>query len=205
VLSSEQLKDALILKANNFHSSYCRNDGNGKFTLVPLPWQAQLSAINGMTVEDLDGDGNLDAILNTNDFGTSMLIGRYDALNGLVLKGDGAGGFRSMTILESGLFIPGDGKALAKLRSRNERCLIAATQNKGPLKLYALRRSVKNIALQPDDVSAEIIFKNRKKRKQEFYYGASFLSQSSRFQCIDENVDSMIIYDTRGNKRTQDF
>ena len=31
LFSKEQLKKALILKANNFSSSYCRNDGNGKF------------------------------------------------------------------------------------------------------------------------------------------------------------------------------
>jgi hypothetical protein len=39
-------------------SCYLRNEGNGKFTFIPLP-VAQISAINGMVVDDFDGDGNL--------------------------------------------------------------------------------------------------------------------------------------------------
>ena len=36
---------------------------------------------------DFDGDGNLDVLMNGNDFGTDVTVGRYDALNGLLLKG----------------------------------------------------------------------------------------------------------------------
>ena len=72
LFTKEQLAGALILKANNFNSSYCRNDGSGKFTLVALPFQAQLSALNGMVADDFDGDGNLDLVMNTNDYGTDV-------------------------------------------------------------------------------------------------------------------------------------
>ena len=85
LFTPEQLKGALTLHANNFNSSFCRNDGNGKFTLIPLPLKAQLSALNGMVTDDFDGDGNLDVVINTNDYGTDVSVGRYDALNGLML------------------------------------------------------------------------------------------------------------------------
>ncbi len=87
LFSKEQLKNSLILKADYFPSCYCRNEGNNKFTLVPLPSQAQISALNGMVVDDFDEDGNLDVIINGNDWGTEVTVGRYDALNGLVAEG----------------------------------------------------------------------------------------------------------------------
>ncbi len=112
---------ALRLKANMLQSCYLRNEGGGRFTIIPLPVAAQVSAINGMVVDDFDGDGNLDVLINGNDYATSIGIGRYDAFNGLVLKGDGAGGFKSMSMLQSGINIPGNGKALVKLAGANGR------------------------------------------------------------------------------------
>ena len=205
LFTPEQLKDALIVKANNLNSVYCRNDGAGKFTITALPLQAQLSALNGMITDDFDGDGNLDIAINTNDYSTDVTVGRYDALNGLVLKGDGKGNFIPQSILESGIFIPGNGKALIKLRSKNGTYLLAASQNRGPLKVFELKKEVTTVPLQSNDASVEISFKNGKKQRQECYYGTSFLSQSARFISINKNVASIIIADTRGQKRKIDF
>ena len=205
VFSKEQLKDALILRANNFSSSYIRNDGNGKFTLSPLPVVAQLSALNGMTVDDFDGDGNADIVLNTNDYGTDVTVGRYDALNGMLLKGDGKGNFVPQTILQSGIFIPGNGKALVKLRGKEGKYLLAAGQNRGPLKVFELKKRMNLVPVLPNEVSAEITLKNGKTQRQEFYYGASFLSQSSRFLNITGNVKTVTIADNKNGKRKIDF
>jgi hypothetical protein len=199
--TKEQLAGALIIRANNFNSCYCRNDGDGHFTLIPLPFMAQLSALNGMIADDFDGDGNLDIVMNTNDFGADLMSGRYDALNGLLLKGDGNGGFTPQSILESGIYIPGDGKALIKLRDKNGRYLLAASQNRGPLKVFKLKKNTINIPLQPNDVYAEIFFKNGKKQNREFYYGSSFISQSARFKSLDKNVSSVYITASNGKTR----
>ena len=201
LFSEAQLSNSLILRANYLKSSLCRNDGNNKFTLIPLPAQAQISILNGMITEDFDGDGNLDVLINGNDWGTEVSVGRYDALNGLLLKGDGKGNFESQTILESGIYIPGNGKALACLRSINGNYLVAAGQNRGPLKIFKLKRNAGMVSLLPGDTYAELVFRNGSKRKLEFYYGSSFLSQSSRFIKIDENISSVTIYDNNGQKR----
>jgi hypothetical protein len=205
LLTKEQLKDALILKANNFKSCYLRNDGNNKFTLFPLPAQAQFSVLNGMIADDFDGDGNLDVLINGNDYGTEVSVGRYDALNGLLLKGDGKGGFSAQSILESGIYIPGNGKALVNLRSSDGKYLVAASQNRGPLKIFELKKNTPIISLQANDASALVSYKNGSSRKQEFYYGSSFLSQSSRFIHVDNTVLSVTIYDNKGGSRKLNF
>jgi hypothetical protein len=201
VLTPVQRKSALRLQADMLQSCFLRNDGGGKFTAIPLPLPAQESIINGMVVDDFDGDGNPDVLINGNDFGTEIGIGRYDAFNGLLLKGDGAGGFTPLSILQSGIFIPGNGRALVKLRDPKGNYRVAASQNKNVLKLYRLRRESRTIPVDPADVSALIRYKSGKIQKEEFYYGSSFLSQSARFLQVDTTMSSVTITDSRGKSR----
>jgi len=201
LLSAEKMKDAVKLSANYLASAYIHNDGNGHFSIKELPLQAQLSVLNGMVADDFDGDGNLDVVMNTNDYGTDPTVGRYDALNGLVLRGDGNGGFTSLSILQSGIYINGAGKGLAKLKGTNNNYLLAATQNKGPLQIYKCKQPVKLVPAEPRDAFAVLEFANGKKQKVECYYGASFLSQSSRFFSIPKNVRSCTITDIQGKTR----
>lgn len=201
VLSPQQRATALILKANDFNSCFLRNEGNGKFSMVPLPAAAQWSVINGMVAEDFDGDGNLDLVMAGNDFGTEPGTGRYDALNGLYLRGDGKGGFTPLSILQSGVYLPGDQKSLVKLRGAGGNCLLACSQNKGPLKILKLKRNVHCVPLRPDDVSALIGYRNGTTRKEEFSYGSSFLSQSGRFLNLEGPVVSLQITNGSGVKR----
>jgi hypothetical protein len=202
LLSQDELDGALILSANNFKTSYLRNDGNGKFTMVAMPTQAQFSSIFGMLAEDVNGDGNLDVIMNGNDFGTEVSVGRYDALNGLVLLGDGKGSFKPLSILQSGIFIPGNGKALVKFQNASGDCMIAASQNRGPLKVYQLKKKVRPIPFNTTDSYALLKLKNGQTRKVECYHGEGFLSQSGMFINADDNVAAVEIVDNRGNKRT---
>ena len=204
VLSKEQLKDAQKLVANQLQSVLVKNEGNGKFSIHGLPAQAQYAVLNGMVTDDFDGDGNTDVLINGNDYGTEVSVGRYDALNGLLLKGDGKGSFTSYTILQSGIFIPGNGKALVKLKSANNSYLIAASQNRGPLKIFECKQHPFLITLQPADVSATITFKNGQQQKREFYYGASFLSQSGRLLSLAPNVATVKVTNNTGQVRNVD-
>ena len=201
LFTPEQRKGALRLKANLLKSCYLRNDGNGKFALIPLPMAAQVSAINGMITGDFDGDGNLDVVINGNDFGTEASIGRYDALNGLMLKGDGKGGFKPLSILQSGIYIPGDGKALVKLKDAKGQVLLAASQNKDAMKMFKWKAFAQAISIKPNDAYAIIRYKNGQRAKQEFYYGASFLSQSARFITRDDNMLNITVFDNLSHQR----
>lgn len=197
----EMRQGALRLKANTLQSIYLHNDGNGKFTMRPMPVEAQISQLSAMVVDDFDGDGNLDVIMNGNDYGTDVAIGRYDAFNGLMLKGDGKGGFKPLSILQSGIYIPGNGKALVKLTGPKGEYLLAASQHRGDMKVFELKHAVHQVKLMPFDTYATIKYKDGRTSKQEFYYGDSFLSQSARFIMVDNSMSSVSVTDSFGHVR----
>ncbi len=201
ILTPEQREGSTKLQATTMQSCFLRNDGGGKFTMIPLPKEAQVSVINGMVVDDFFEDGNLDILINGNDFGTEVGTGRYDALNGLLLKGDGTGNFSPLSITRSGIYIPGNGKALVRLQGSSGKYLIAASQNRGPLKLYELNKTIDQVKLNDDDVTAILHFKNGQLQTTELYNGSSFLSQSGRFLAIPKQVLDVEIINSKGVKR----
>jgi hypothetical protein len=58
-----------------------------------LPLEAQLATGFAVCVADYDGDGNEDVFLSQNFFAVNADTSRYDAGRGLLLQGDGQGGF----------------------------------------------------------------------------------------------------------------
>ena len=202
LFTDEQRKGALRLKVNNSQSCYLRNDGNGKFTMFSLPQLAQVSILNGMVADDFDGDGNLDLVINGNDYGTEVSVGRYDALSGLMLKGDGTGNFKPLSILQSGIYIPGNGKALVKLLSASGGYLLAASQNQGELKMFGLRRPLKHIRWKTGDMYALIKYSDGRVEKKECYQGSSFLSQSAGFFTVPESVKDIKVVRTSSSLQT---
>ena len=192
-----------VKEANYMKSSYIENRGDGTFALSPLPGKSQWAPVYGCVAEDLDLDGHLDILLVGNDYGTEISTGRYDALNGLILSGNGDGSFTTTDFEQNGFFVPGDAKALVKLRGANGEYLAAASQNRGPLKIFRNRPQTGNyLHFQPMDAFAVVTYSDGSTRKVEAYYGSSFLSSSARFIALHEEVESVEITDYRGNTRT---
>jgi hypothetical protein len=201
MFTKDEMKDALVVKANFFAHGLVKNIGNGRFELYPLPVQAQFSCLNGMLVQDYNGDGNLDVLINGNDHSTEVSVGRYDGCNGLLLQGDGKGGFTPASLLQSGVFIPGNGRSMVELKDAKGNYILAAAQNRGPLKIYGLKKQVHCIPVEPNEVRTIVKYKNGKAQLKELNYGASFLSQSARFVMLDGNVASAVVIDRKGGKR----
>jgi len=196
------MKNTLVLRANNFKSCLLKNNGKGKFEMLPLPVVAQLAPVYGIVTDDFNKDGNLDIALCGNDFGTEVTNGRYDGMNGLVLTGDGKGNFTAQTILHSGLFVPGDAKALVKLKSAGNNYLLASSQNRGPLKLFSHNsRDQKVLPLSSTDRNVLITLANGQTRKEEIYNGTSFLSQSAPFIVTNSMMKKIEIVNNKGEKR----
>jgi len=135
--SEKEMEGAQILEANWMSTSYIENLGDGKFSIMALPWQTQVAPVHAMLPYDVDKDGLLDVLMVGNDFGMELLQGRADAFNGLVLKNLGKNQFRAMDLEESHFFVPGDGRALAKIRLADGREIIVATQNRGGVKIFS--------------------------------------------------------------------
>ena len=202
LFTTQQLQGAYTLQANNLKSCFIKNLGNGKFEMHSLPVMAQMAPLYGMVAGDFNNDGNLDIALAGNDFGNEVTNGRYDAFNGLLMLGDGQGNFAPQTISNSGLFLPGDAKAMVRLKDAGNHLLLAASQNRGPLKIFRSRNdSLKIIPLKSGDNVILVTLKNGAVRKEEIYYGNAFFSQSSSFVLADANTMKITITGRDGHTR----
>ena len=97
-----------------------------------------MSPMFGLLVEDIDKDGNLDILLGGNFYAAKPEVGRYDASNGLWLKGDGKNGFQPVSYLQSGFDLKGEIRDLVLLQRGKERLVLAA-RNNDRIQLFSLR------------------------------------------------------------------
>ena len=119
VFPRADLADATVKNAYTFATTLVRNNGDGSFTMIPLPREAQLAPVYGMLAKDLDGDGHTDLLLAGNFDGVKPELGKMDASYGLFLRGDGRGHFTPMQTTESGFFVPGQARDIERVRTAN--------------------------------------------------------------------------------------
>ena len=169
------------------------------FTRYRVP--AQYAPVYGIVASDFNRDGNIDLLLNGNEFSMSPTLGRNDALNGLVLQGDGKGHFLPLSIMQSGIFISGNGKAAVQL-TINGQLAVAVSQNRGKVKVFKSNHTARMYPVLPDYKYALYEYKNGLKGKEEFYHGSSFLSQSGRQVIFSANIKQLTITNNQGIERT---
>ncbi len=133
IFPASDLTDAVVKKAELFASVLMKNNGNGSFTLVPLPDDAQLAPVYGISAGDVDGDGVSDLLIAGNFDGVKPDIARLSASYGLVLRGTRGGGFAAVPRMASGFFVPGQTRELLRVRSRAGDLVVAARNNDRPL------------------------------------------------------------------------
>jgi hypothetical protein len=107
IFSGDQLAKAVKLDAYELRSCVFLNDGHGGFVKRALPAAAQFSPVYGILPGDFDGDGLVDLLVGGNFYESKPEVGIYDASYGLLLKGDGKGGFVSLPADRSGFFLKG--------------------------------------------------------------------------------------------------
>lgn len=190
LLSAEMRKNAEEHTLNYNASVYVENLGNGKFALTPLPNFAQFAPINGMLVEDFNQDGKLDILAVGNNYGNELSVGRYDALNGLLLVGDGKGHFKPS--LQNGFIVAGDAKSLVSVVGADSTLHVLAGQNNDTAKYFNTRirgNPTKLSALQSR--IAYVLY--GKQVLKEVYYGSSYLSQSGRNLIVPKAAKNVVI------------
>ena len=165
--------------------------------MKPLPRKCQFAPVFGILTGDFDNDNLLDALLVGNFYGNNPFWGRIDALNGIFLKGNGNGEFEVKEYTNTGFLVPGDAKAIVEVPVPTGKNLILVSQNQDSVRSFIRRKDIKSIILGQEDAWAEIIFKDGTKRKQEFYHGSSYLSQTARALNLPQGAESYKIFTFR--------
>ena len=202
------LDDAMKLTFNYMQTSWIENLGDGRFKSHPLPIGAQLAPVYGIVTTDFNSDNLLDIVLVGNDFGMEVQQGPADAFVGMILKNKGDGSFEAVSLEESHFIVPGDAKSLVRLSVANEKSIFVASQNNDFLKAYETTRNPapQLIPLKANEVKCAFYFNDNSRQIQEYYWGSSFQSQSSRHVEVNPNVKQIKLFDNNGKEtRTLDF
>jgi len=129
-----------IVKNFNFSSSCVAiNNGNGEFTIVPLPFRAQLSCVNAISCMDVNKDGYPDLILAGNNSGFLPQMEKLDASFGDVFVNNGKGVMNWVDPSTSGIMVSGEIRDLATIKSRNDLLLVFMRNNDYPV-LFKARK-----------------------------------------------------------------
>ena len=128
VYTEKSLESALHYQVKSFASIYLENR-DGKFIVHELPVLAQTSSINEILIDDYNLDGNLDILVAGNLYASEVETPRNDAGHGLLLEGNGKGEFTAIPPSDSGFFVSGDVKNMARIQLNSQPYIIAAKNN----------------------------------------------------------------------------
>ena len=105
---------------------------------------------------------------------------------------------------ETGLFLNGDQKSIASLFLGNKQVVITGA-NSGKLKGHQFHRKYGGtpeiVLLDAFDTRVEITFIDGRKTVREYFYGNTYLSQSTRKIQLTDNMKEMLIHNSKGESR----
>ncbi|MBG9376055.1 VCBS repeat-containing protein [Panacibacter sp. DH6] len=140
VLSKEQLAGATKSEAYTMSSTVYINNKNGTFTARQLPWQAQLSSMYAIATADYNKDGHTDILMGGNFYESKPEAGIYDASYGVLLQGDGSGGFTAVSARQSGINIRGAVRDIVSISTATGNTLLLIAKNNEALEILMFKK-----------------------------------------------------------------
>jgi enediyne biosynthesis protein E4 len=115
IFTPEELQGAQRLWANTLSTTYFESGAGGKLVEKALPLAAQVAPVHALAALDYNLDGHQDLVLAGNVNRARLRFGKYDANYGVLLAGDGKGGFAYVPQRQSGLALKGDVRSILPL------------------------------------------------------------------------------------------
>ena len=199
--------------ATTFDHQIFLNRG-GHFEAHSLPGAAQLAPAFGIVVADFDGDGREDIFLAQNFSPTSLDTPRFDAGAGLLLLGDGHGGFRPLGVHESGIAILGDQRGAAACDYDGDgRVDLAVSQNGAATTLWHNRSARPGLSVRldggPDNplgigARLQVVAAGRRGPMREVHAGSGYWSMDAATMvlALPSAADSLFVYWPGGEIRS---
>ena len=143
LFAADVMKNTLVKDFTYNNSCIAYNDGNGNFTIQPLPPQVQFSSVNAIAFTDVNNDGKTDIIMGGNNFETLPQFSRLDASYGHVLVNKGARNFQWLAPKTSGLSIRGVVRDIVPIKNASGKSLLFLQNNDYPV-FYNINASQTN-------------------------------------------------------------
>ena len=125
------LEDAIELSVDTF-SSYILKNNEGIFEKIKLPNYAQISSINDLIIDDFNKDGLKEILVAGNLYTSEVETTRNDASYGTIISfNNQLKELNAQKPSQSGLFIKGDCKKVAKISIQGKNYVIAAINDSG--------------------------------------------------------------------------
>jgi hypothetical protein len=131
IFTAEELQGVKKLSANHLATTLFLSNAQGKLHEAALPSQAQYAPVYTINPLDYDHDGKADLLLCGNLNHARIRFGKYDANYGVLLKGDGKGGYSYVNQQQSGFNLKGDVRGVLQLND-----MLLFSMDKGEIKAY---------------------------------------------------------------------
>jgi hypothetical protein len=137
IFGTPALSDATVKRVHTLSSSLARNNGDGSFSLIPLPRETQQAPVYAILPGDHDRDGHPDLLLAGNFDAMDPKIGRMAGSYGWLLRGDPKATDRFVAVgpAQSGFVVPGQARDIARVRTRGRggELIVVARNDDRPL------------------------------------------------------------------------
>ena len=127
IFPSEKIQSSTILTADYFSNAVLINDGKLNFTVMPLPWEAQLTSYRDATIVYANNDNLPDIFLAGNYYGNNIHNGRYDADFGTILINQGKGNFSCENL--KGIILKGEVRHIKPIKISQKQAFVLAKNN----------------------------------------------------------------------------
>ncbi|HEY5966675.1 MAG TPA: VCBS repeat-containing protein [Chitinophagaceae bacterium] len=138
------VRSSAVKTFNYSNSVIAWNEGNGKFTIMVLPLQAQLSSVNAVICKDINNDEKLDIILGGNITECLPQFGRLDANYGIVLKNNGNRQFTVIDPARTGISVTGMVRDIAWMNGQKEHYILFLRNNEYPVMYRLTKQNLAN-------------------------------------------------------------